>query len=197
MSEPLGVSGYESKGFSRIAVTKRVYFSVDVTSPASVLTEGKVLIDYEQLKDMCDFENIVAEAGGNYDPFNLFNVFGTLEIAAVAYEKSPQTFTSRNGSTFSTVVVSPTASKVRTFAGGDIAAVENFTRTLPDTITYSVSGTNSVYPIVATVNFGPSFQGLEIGFNLVWDDYTATPLPLKIAGYVDVNIIPQLLYSPA
>jgi len=197
LSEPLGPTTYESKGFTRIAATKRVYFAVNVDVPASALTEAKVLIDYEQLKDMCNFEAIVAEAGGNYDSSNLFNIFGSLEIAAVAYERSPQTFASRNGATLSSVIVSPTSSKVRTFAGGELAAVENFTRTLPDTVTYSLSGTSAIFPIVAAINYGPSFQGLEITFNVVWDDYVATPQPLKIAGYIDVNIIPQLAYSPA
>lgn len=191
-------TGYASKRFTREALTKRVYFDIDVNLPAQALTTAKVSITTDALKRMCDFDNIVEYAGPSYDPFYITNLFGTLEIAAVAYEKSSGSSSARSGSSLSQVVISATTAKVRTFAAGEIPAVENTTRSLPDSTTYTVSGTNSVYPIVAAVNYGPSFMdSLEITFNLIWDDYTATPQPIKISGHIDVNLIPQLLYSPA
>jgi hypothetical protein len=198
-SEYNGAS-YESKSYTRTGLTKRFYFSIDVDLPATALTSANVTIDANTLRSMTDYENIVADAGPSYDPFSIVQYFGTLEIAAAAYEKSAGAFQPRQGSSLSEVILSAngTPPKVKTYTGGLVPAVDNFIRNMPDAVTYSVSGTDAVFPIVAGINYGPSFgNSLVITFNLLWDEYTATPAPIKIAGYIDCNLIPQLLYSPA
>lgn len=178
VSERAVPTGYASKQFTRIGLTKRVYFNLDGTS-TSFEVSG------EQLQQLCDFDIAQAEIQSPYSGIPERFV-GTIEVAATAYEKAT---TRRCGSTLSQIIIGDNGgATVKTYAGGGLSMVEIPIRTLPDFSTYSGSSGGAVYPIVADCS---SSSTLSLTFNLVWDDYAPTPAPIRISGYMDINVVPQ------
>lgn len=180
---------------SKLGLTNRFRFTASnlLASPASDQLIASIPV--QNLLETSDFGSIVAETIDNDG--TLFFPAGIYTIHANCIELNASgSGEYRLGSSITEFFLGNGSLRARTRTGGVATSLDFTDRVLPDSTTYSMSGSNAIIPYISNVIYSGT-NTLDFYVRFAWDDYTSTPGPSLVTGFIDVCPLPVPTYSPS